>query len=188
MASTSRDAAQVLLALRRTSMAELERRVDLAAPPEVARLGALEGITRPRPRRAARQASRRGSTAFGSCSPCSKCTTWSAMRWRGCCPTAGAEVILLGANTSIDGIVRAATEEDADAIVLGVYNGNALALGEHLARGAREDSWRGRIFMGGILNQDTGEGLPIDARPALECSRRVLRRQRRRASRLCSPR
>jgi hypothetical protein len=23
------------------------------------------------------------------------------------------------------------------------------------------------VFMGGILNQDTGEGLPIDARPGL---------------------
>ena len=77
-------------------------------------------------------------------------------------------MILLGANTAIDGIVRAASEEDADAIVLGVYNGNALALGEHIARGAHDEQWAGRIFMGGILNQDTGEDLPIDARPALE--------------------
>jgi hypothetical protein len=52
--------------------------------------------------------------------------------------------------------------------VLGVYNGNALALGERIAMGARHEQWGGRIYMGGILNQDTGEGLPIDARPALE--------------------
>jgi methylmalonyl-CoA mutase cobalamin-binding subunit len=83
-------------------------------------------------------------------------------------PRAGAEVILLGSNTAIDGIVRAAVEEDADVIVVGVYNGNALALGERIAHGARDEQWSGQIFMGGILNQDTGEGLPIDARPALE--------------------
>jgi methylmalonyl-CoA mutase cobalamin-binding subunit len=82
-------------------------------------------------------------------------------------PTAGAEVILLGADAPIDGIMRTAIEEDADAIVLGVYNGNALALGERLAHGARVDCWSGTIYMGGILNQDTGQALPIDARPAL---------------------
>ena len=67
----------------------------------------------------------------------------------------------------IEGIVRAAIEEDADAIVLGVYNGNALALGDRLAHGAHADGWGGTIYMGGILNQDTGDDLPIDARPAL---------------------
>jgi methylmalonyl-CoA mutase cobalamin-binding subunit len=82
-------------------------------------------------------------------------------------PKAGAEVILLGADSSIDGIVHAAAQEDADAIVLGVYNGNALALGERIATGARNQHWGGRIYMGGILNQDTGGDLPIDARPAL---------------------
>ena len=82
-------------------------------------------------------------------------------------PTAGAEVILLGANASIDGIVRAAIEEDADAIVVGVYNGNALDLGERLANAARCDGWSGKIYMGGILNQDAGHDLPIDARPRL---------------------
>ena len=77
-------------------------------------------------------------------------------------------MILLGANAPIDGIVRAAIEEDADAIVVGVYNGNALALGERIADGVRHEQWGGQIYMGGILNQDTGQGLPIDARPALE--------------------
>ena len=56
-------------------------------------------------------------------------------------------MILLGANAPIDGIVRAAIEEDADAIVLGVYNGNALELGERLATaraamgGAARSTW-----------------------------------------------
>ena len=76
-------------------------------------------------------------------------------------------MILLGANAPIDGIVRAAIEEDADAIVLGVYNGNALELGDRLATAAHTDGWGGTIYMGGILNQDTGGDLPIDARPEL---------------------
>jgi methylmalonyl-CoA mutase cobalamin-binding subunit len=83
-------------------------------------------------------------------------------------PTAGAEVILLGSNARVDSIVRTALEEDADAIVLGVYNGNALELGRQLAAGTRREQWGGMIYMGGILNQDTGEDLPIDARPELE--------------------
>ena len=33
--------------------------------------------------------------------------------------------------------------------------------------GARCDGWGGKIYMGGILNQDTGDDLPIDARPQL---------------------
>ncbi len=77
-------------------------------------------------------------------------------------------MILLGSNAPVDGIVRAAIEEDADAIVLGVYNGNALSLGQRLSEGARLGEWSGTIYMGGILNQDTGDNLPIDARPALE--------------------
>jgi hypothetical protein len=48
-----------------------------------------------------------------------------------------------------------------------VYNGNALALGERLTAATHGD-WHGRIYMGGILNQDTGEALPIDARPGLD--------------------
>ena len=161
-----RDAAQVLLALRRTSMAELERRVDLAAPPEVA---ALEPWKASHVRDLAERLNASAPRLDGVRVVLAVLEVHDLVRdvLARVLPTAGAEVILLGANTSVDGIVRAATEEDADAIVLGVYNGNALALGEHLARGVRQDSWRGQIFMGGILNQDTGEGLPIDARPAL---------------------
>ena len=51
--------------------------------------------------------------------------------------------------------------------MLGVYNGNALDLGVRLTDAIASDGWVGRIFMGGLLNQDTGGDLPIDARPAL---------------------
>ncbi|MGZ4678805.1 MAG: cobalamin-dependent protein [Ilumatobacteraceae bacterium] len=161
------DAARVLLALRRTSMADLERRVGLAAPAEVARL---------EPWKASHV--RRLADRLDKCTPrldgvrvvLAVLEVHDLVRdaLARVLPRAGAEVILLGADSSIDGIVRAATEEDADAVVLGVYNGNALALGEHIAAGLHHEQWGGRFFMGGILNQDTGHGLPIDARPQLE--------------------
>ena len=94
------------------------------------------------------------------------------------CTWQGAEVIVLGANASIAGVMQAAIDEDADAIVLGVYNGNALALGEQLTSLSRRYGWDGMIVMGGILNQDAGANLPIDARPGLQrlgirCAERV---------------
>ena len=82
-------------------------------------------------------------------------------------PRHGAEVVLLGASASIDGVIRAAVEEDADALVLGTYNGNAIDLAERLTAAKKEMAWDGAIFMGGILNQDTGDGLPVDARARL---------------------
>ncbi|HEX2784921.1 MAG TPA: cobalamin-dependent protein [Ilumatobacteraceae bacterium] len=161
------DAAQVMLALRRTSMADLERRVDLAAPAEVARLepwkaSHVRGLAERLDKLAPRLDGVRVVLAVLEVHDLVRDALARVL------PKAGAEVILLGADSTIDGIMRAATEEDADAIVLGVYNGNALALGERIARGARNEQWSGRIYMGGILNQDTGEDLPIDARPALE--------------------
>ncbi len=161
------DAARVLLALRRTSMTELEQRVDLPAPDEVARLepwkaSHVRGLADRLDKGAPRLDGVRVVLAVLEVHDLVRDALARVL------PRAGAEVILLGANSTIDGIVRAASEEDADAIVLGVYNGNALALGERVARGARDEQWGGRIYMGGILNQDTGQGLPIDARPALE--------------------
>jgi methylmalonyl-CoA mutase cobalamin-binding subunit len=162
-----RDAAQVMLALRRTSMQDLEQRVDLAAPAEVARLepwkaSHVRGLAERLDKFAPRLDGVRVVLAVLEVHDLVRDALARVL------PKAGAEVILLGADSTIDAIVRAATEEDADAIVLGVYNGNALALGERIARGARNEQWAGRIYMGGILNQDTGQGLPIDARPALE--------------------
>ncbi|MEP7047906.1 MAG: cobalamin-dependent protein [Ilumatobacteraceae bacterium] len=160
------DPAQVLLALRRTSMAELERRVDLAAAPEIA---GLEPWKASHVRALAERLNANAPRLDGVRVVLAVLEVHDLVRdaLARVLPTAGAEVILLGANAPIDGIVRAAVEEDADAIVLGVYNGNALALGQHLAADALQHAWHGRIYMGGILNQDTGGGLPIDARPTL---------------------
>jgi methylmalonyl-CoA mutase cobalamin-binding subunit len=161
------DAAQVLLALRRTSMTELERRVDLTPSPDIAQ---LEPWKASHVRDMAARLSAFAPRLDGVRVVLAVLEVHDLVRdaLARVLPTAGAEVILLGANASIDSIVRAAIEEDADAIVVGVYNGNALELGQCLASGARREQWRGTIYMGGILNQDTGHGLPIDARPALE--------------------
>ncbi|HEX3087097.1 MAG TPA: cobalamin-dependent protein [Ilumatobacteraceae bacterium] len=161
------DAAQVLLALRRTSMADLERRVDLPAPSDIADLepwkaSHVRQLTERLNRAAPRLDGVRVVLAVLEVHDLVRDALARAL------PTAGAEVILLGSNAPVDGIVRAAIEEDADAIVLGVYNGNALSLGQRLSEGARLGEWSGTIYMGGILNQDTGDNLPIDARPALE--------------------
>jgi methylmalonyl-CoA mutase cobalamin-binding subunit len=160
------DAAQVLLALRRTSMADLERRVDLVAASEIAD---LEPWKASHVRTLADRLNAIAPRLDGRRVVLAVLEVHDLVRdvLAHVLPTAGAEVILLGANAPIDGIVRAAIEEDADAIVLGVYNGNALELGERLANSARCDGWSGKIYMGGILNQDTGRDLPIDARPRL---------------------
>jgi methylmalonyl-CoA mutase cobalamin-binding subunit len=160
------DAAQVLLALRRTSMGDLERRVNFAAPADIAD---LEPWKASHVRTLAERLDAVAPRLDGTRVVLAVLEVHDLVRdtLARVLPAAGAEVILLGANTPVDGIVRAAIEEDAAAIVLGVYNGNALELGRHLAAGTRSGHWNGTIYMGGILNQDTGQDLPIDARPAL---------------------
>ena len=160
------DAAQMLLALRRTTMQDLERRLDFAAPTEVAALETwkasnvreLTDRLRPTSKPLARM---RIVLAVLEVHDLVRDALAATL------PAAGAEVILLGANTPIEGLVRSATNEDADAIVLGVYNGNSLALGQQLMRGLAATGWEGHVFMGGLLNQDIGVGLPVDARPEL---------------------
>ncbi len=159
------DAAQVLLAMRRSVMPELELRVDLDAPDEIA---ALEPWKASQVREVASRLSG-GHRLDGKRIVLAVLEVHDLVRdaLAKALPRHGAEVILLGAATSIDGVMRAATDEDADAIVLGTYNGNAIDLGERLTTAGRQSGWGGQIFMGGILNQDTGEGLPVDARPRL---------------------
>ena len=164
------DAAQVLLAMRRASMGELEARIDLHAPDEIARLEPWKSsqLRRLTDRLVGESTSTRHSLD-GVRVVLAVLEVHDLVRdaLARALPRFGAEVVLLGSGTPIDGVVRAARDEDADAIVLGTYNGNALALGERLTTAAHELEWNGRIFMGGILNQDTGGGLPVDARPGL---------------------
>ena len=160
------DAAALLLALRRISMNEIEDRVDLRPPPEV---GALRPWKSSHVGVLADQLRATAPRLDGVRVVLAVLEVHDLVRdaLAKVLPACGAEVILLGSATSIEGVARAALEEDADAIVLGVYNGNALDLGRRLTAAIATDSWSGRIYMGGLLNQDAGGDLPIDARPAL---------------------
>lgn len=163
------DAARVMLAMRRTSMGDLEQAIDLAAPDEIA---VLEPWKSANLRRLSDQLAGNGPLRGleGKRVVLAVLEVHDLVRdaLAKALPRAGAEVVLLNSGTSIEGVAQAANDEDADAIIVGTYNGNALALGERLSDAARRLQWDGRIFMGGILNQDTGEGLPIDARPGLQ--------------------
>ena len=75
---------------------------------------------------------------------------------------AGADVILVSSGATPAQVAAAATQEDADAVVVGTYNGGARGLGRELRAG-----YDGLIVFGGILNEDAGGALPIDARPGL---------------------
>ena len=161
------DAAQVLLAMRRTTMPDLEARVDLAAPDEIA---TLEPWKASQVRDvASRVGSPTGPRLDGLRVVLAVLEVHDLVRdaLATALPRFGAEIILLNSATSIDGVIRAALDEDADAVVLGTYNGNAVDLGERLVTARHQTGWNGDILMGGILNQDTGEALPIDARPRL---------------------
>jgi methylmalonyl-CoA mutase cobalamin-binding subunit len=162
------DAAQLLLALRRTTTPELERRVDLEAPDDIAVLEPWKSanLRRISDRLISAAPSRplQGRKIVLAVLEVHDLVRDSLAR---ALPRLGAEVILLGSGSSIDGVIRAARDEDADSVVLGTYNGNALALGEALTAASQQLRWDGDIYMGGILNQDTGGPLPIDARPGL---------------------
>jgi methylmalonyl-CoA mutase cobalamin-binding subunit len=160
------DAAQLLLALRRTPILELEQRVGLAPPPEVARLEPWAAGQR---RRFAERVTGTGQRLDGVRIVVGVLEVHQLVRdaLARALPQLGAEVVVLPSTVSAEQVVRAAVDEDADAIVLGIYNGNALQLGERLVRAARQESYEGGLFVGGILNQDTGEGLPVDVRPEL---------------------
>ncbi len=160
------DAGQVLLALRRTPFGELERRVDLTPPPAVSR---LEPWAAANGRRFADEVSAQPERLDGVRVVVGVLEVHQVVRdaLATALPRLGAEVVLLPHNVTTGDVIRTAIDEDADAIVLGIYNGNALELGERLVRAAADEGYDGPIIVGGILNQDTGEGLPVDARPGL---------------------
>jgi methylmalonyl-CoA mutase cobalamin-binding subunit len=161
------DAAQLLLALRRTPILELEQRVGLAPPPEAAR---LEPWAAGQGRRFAERLAGTGQRLDGVRVVVGVLEVHQLVRdaLARALPQLGAEVVVLPSTVSAEQVVRVAVDEDADAIVLGIYNGNALQLGERLVRAARQESYEGGLFVGGILNQDTGDGLPVDVRPQLD--------------------
>jgi methylmalonyl-CoA mutase cobalamin-binding domain/chain len=82
-------------------------------------------------------------------------------------PRAGAQVIVLPSSVSPAEVARVAADEDAGAIVLATYNGGALTLGGELMRALAAEDAEAAVLFGGVLNEDDGGPLPIDARPGL---------------------
>ena len=74
-------------------------------------------------------------------------------------------MIVLPSSISPEQLARAAADEDADTVIVATYNGGALTLGEQLVRALPDDV---RVIFGGVLNEDDGGPLPVDARPGLE--------------------
>ena len=77
-------------------------------------------------------------------------------------PRAGAEVVLLPSSATPASVVRAAVAEDADAVVLGTYNGAALDVGRELRAALDDLAYDGPVIMGGRLNQDLGGEAPVE--------------------------
>jgi methylmalonyl-CoA mutase cobalamin-binding domain/chain len=83
-------------------------------------------------------------------------------------PAAGAEVIVLPSHVSAAEVAQVTADEDADAIVIGTYNGVALTLARELTGALRDLGHHPAVIFGGRLNEDLGEGLPSDVRALLK--------------------
>ena len=66
--------------------------------------------------------------------------------------------------------------------LVGTYNGGALTLGRELAAALDAAGSEAAVVFGGVLNEDDGGPLPVDARPQL-CGARHPLRERDRAAR-----
>jgi methylmalonyl-CoA mutase cobalamin-binding domain/chain len=160
------DPAAMLLALRRAVPSELERRAQVPASKAVAGLEQWKTTTAGRHAEAIRQSSPsltgvRVVLVVVDVHDLIRDAIAKAL------PVLGAEVILLASDSQPAMIARAAVDEDADAVIVGTYNGSALSLGEDLMTALGEGGFEGLVIFGGVLNQDTGEALPTDVRPHL---------------------
>jgi len=64
-------------------------------------------------------------------------------------------------------VARVAADEDADAVVVATYNGGARTLGTELMQALDAAGADPAVIFGGVLNEDEGGPLPVDARPGL---------------------
>jgi methylmalonyl-CoA mutase cobalamin-binding subunit len=76
-------------------------------------------------------------------------------------------VIVLPSSATAAQVAQVAADEDAGAVVVGTYNGGALRLGRELTAALRAADHHPTVVFGGVLNEDDGGPLPIDARPGL---------------------
>jgi methylmalonyl-CoA mutase cobalamin-binding domain/chain len=155
------DPARLLLAMRRLGMTGLEHRVDLAPPTEISRLepwkaGQMRRIVERLARALPRLDGERVVLAVVDVHDVVRDAFARAL------PDAGCEVILLPTDVTAAAIVEAAVAEDADAILLGTYNGAALSICRDLRSAVDRAGYDGRVIVGGRLNEDTGGDLPVD--------------------------
>ncbi len=160
------DAAQLLLALRRIAPAELERQVQVAAPSELKQLETWKhGVVASVAERARRTLPRLNGLRIVLATLEVHDVVRDALARE--LPHAGAQVIVLPSSVSATQVARVAADEDAHAIVLGTYNGGALTLGRELTTALAASETAAAVIFGGVLNEDDGGPLPIDARPGL---------------------
>lgn len=74
----------------------------------------------------------------------------------------GAEVILLPGDSHPAAVIAAAEAENADTVIVSTYNGGALRQARAIAEAVQSRDYDGQIFIGGVLNEETGEDLPVD--------------------------
>lgn len=74
----------------------------------------------------------------------------------------GAEVILLPGDSHPAAVIAAAEAENADTVIVSTYNGGALRQARAIADAVHERDYDGQIFMGGVLNEETGGEVPVD--------------------------
>jgi methylmalonyl-CoA mutase cobalamin-binding domain/chain len=158
------DAAAVLLALRRTTPGALERGVRIPAPRELLALETWKhGVVASVADRARRSLPRLDGRRIVLAALEVHDVVRDALARE--LPQAGAQVIVLPSSVSPAQLARAAADEDADTVIVATYNGGALTLGEQLTRALDDDV---TVIFGGVLNEDDGGPLPVDARPGLQ--------------------
>jgi methylmalonyl-CoA mutase cobalamin-binding domain/chain len=160
------DAAELLLALRRSAPSELEARVRVPAPRELRALetwkhGAVAGIADRTRSSLPRLDGLRVLLATLEVHDVVRDALAREL------PAAGCQVIVLPSSVSVAQVAQAAADEDADVVILGTYNGGALTLGAELTRALAAAGTQAAVVFGGVLNQDDGGPLPVDARAGL---------------------
>lgn len=158
-----RDAAAVLLALRRAPPAELERRVQPPAPRELLALETWKhGVVATVAQRARATLPRLDGRRIVLAALEVHDVVRDALAQE--LPRAGAQVIVLPSSVSPAEVAQVVAQEDADTVIVATYNGGALTLGRELMAALHDGV---TVIFGGVLNEDDGGPLPVDVHPEL---------------------
>lgn len=163
------DAGALLLALRRVGAAELEQRLSFAAPPAVRRLETWKHgvVATVADRLRASLPALDGLRVVLATLEVHDVVRDALARTL---PERGCEVIVLPSSLSPAQVAQVAADEDADAVVVGTYNGGALTLGTELLSALDAAGCAPAVVFGGVLNEDEGGPLPVDVHDRLEAA------------------